>query len=314
MVGNHRQGRMNQRTAYMEFLAIDLGQSGSRLRYLTGEVRSDGPAFDPVLGLVGSVERTLHALAPSPVDIVALSLTGLRGSVPDPGPLAELCNNLTGATRVCVADDGFAAHMGALGGTNGVVVCVGSGVVGVGRVGESISHRDGAGPILGDDGGGFWIGNRGLRAALQASEGRGPDTALLERVQDEYGAIRASILSRSQQEAMQWCVEVAQLVLTVADEGDGVAIGIRTAAAQLIAATALASWRAICTTGEETAVSYSGRILENVSLRDQVIDQLLKKAPFMKWHDPIGDNLHGALLLAQSPQHDAAPLMRWWNQ
>ena len=37
---------------------------------------------------------------------------------------------------------------------------------------------DGWGPLLGDDGSGYDIGTRGLRAAFAAYDGRGPETLL----------------------------------------------------------------------------------------------------------------------------------------
>lgn len=44
--------------------------------------------------------------------------------------------------------------------------------------GEQVVHRGGYGPELGDEGGGYWIGSRGIRAAVAALNGWGAPTAL----------------------------------------------------------------------------------------------------------------------------------------
>ncbi|WP_435822210.1 BadF/BadG/BcrA/BcrD ATPase family protein [Actinacidiphila alni] len=45
---------------------------------------------------------------------------------------------------------------------------------------------DGHGWLLGDEGSGFWLGNRAVRAALEALDGRGPWTTLVDRVAAHY--------------------------------------------------------------------------------------------------------------------------------
>ncbi|MFD5651250.1 hypothetical protein [Streptomyces sp. NPDC127039] len=51
----------------------------------------------------------------------------------------------------------------------------------------AVTGVDGWGPLLGDDGGGARIGTAGLRAALRAHDGRGPDTVLLDAAAGLFG-------------------------------------------------------------------------------------------------------------------------------
>src|SRR5699024_3927014 len=52
---------------------------------------------------------------------------------------------------------------------------------------EEVPVSDGIGRLLGDDGSGFWIGQRVARAALAALDGRGPATALSPALLEQLG-------------------------------------------------------------------------------------------------------------------------------
>lgn len=294
-------------------VSVDIGQSGSRVRSSDGLNFSGGPAFHQRDGVVASVERAIAAAGAPPADIVSLSLTGLRGDVPDPTEIGVRCRELTGARAVAVADDGYAAHVGALGGADGVVLTVGSGVAVVARCGERASHRDGDGPVLGDDGSGFWIGREGLRAAVRASEDRGPSTRLLEVIESAYGPLRTTIHTRSNVDAMRWCIDVARLVLQTAAESDPVAVAIREEAARRLAATAASAWRAVASPHDPVRYSYTGGVMADAHLRAALDEHLVALLPLAVLQPALGDNLDGALTIGRSPRHQIPPLLRWWT-
>lgn len=83
-----------------------------------------------------------------------------------------------------VVNDVVGAWAAATGGLPGVgaISGTGSNVFGVGRVGaETRSWRAGGwGHILGDEGSGYWLATRSLRAALADRDGSGPPTALTD--------------------------------------------------------------------------------------------------------------------------------------
>lgn len=314
MAPDLREWRAGGEVRHVRFVAIDIGQSGSRVRSTDGFAFTGGPAFDAQAGVLTSIERTLTAAGTPHADVLSLSLTGLRGLVPDPQPIAERCHERTGAVAVAVADDGFAAHAGALGGADGVVLAVGSGVVAVARHDTRAAHRDGDGPIFGDDGGGFWIGRAGLRAAVRANEDRGPTTRLVSDIEAVYGPLRDAIRSTPDPEAMRWCIDVAQLVLQAAGSGDAVAVAIREAAAERLAATAAAAWKAVGPSDAQIPVSYTGGVMADAPLRDALERHLRRLLPHVLWQPPLGDNLDGALAIARGDQSDIPPLLRWWHQ
>jgi N-acetylmuramic acid 6-phosphate etherase len=178
----------------------------------------------------------LRSLALGEVDVVAAGLTGFTGEV-------GLVAAAVPAPLVLVTDDAVAAHLGALGGEPGVVVAAGTGAIalGVGESGAS-ARADGWGTLLGDDGGGYWIGRRGLALALRSRDGRGGSAELLRRAEARLGSnIVAAVY-----DAPDPVAAVASFARDVADAargGDEAAVEIWTQAGRELARSAIAAGR-----------------------------------------------------------------------
>src|SRR5213079_2015369 len=84
-----------------------------------------------------------------------------------------------GIKNIELTTDGDIALYGATDGTPGIVVISGTGSIcsGVNRQGKHV-FAGGWGPVAGDEGSGSWIARRGLQGVAQASDERGPKTAL----------------------------------------------------------------------------------------------------------------------------------------
>jgi len=297
----------------IRILAIDIGQSGSRLRSSDGFIFNNGPAFNRGAGLLGSIEATLQAAGNPQADALSISMTGVRGQVPNVAEIGKRCNELVGAQHVGIADDGLAALFGALDGEEGVGISVGSGVVAVARMANRVAHRDGAGAILGDDGSGFWIGREGLRAALKFIENRGPATRLVSVIEEVHGSIYDQIRIKSDAEIMAWCLEVTPLVLEAATDGDAVALRIRSSAAQLLSATLASAWRGVGSADDSLLASYTGAVMKNEEFKNEFLTESKSELPNISWKEPHGDNLDGALAIAMAERVDLLPLLRWWH-
>lgn len=93
-----------------------------------------------------------------------------------------------GVTRLALAADAVTAYAGALGQRPGAVVAAGTGMIALGTDLTEWRRADGWGHLLGDCGGGAWIGRAGLEAALRSHDGRpGGSAALRERVEALFG-------------------------------------------------------------------------------------------------------------------------------
>lgn len=103
-----------------------------------------------------------------------------------PGALADAL----GVRDLALAGDAVTAYAGALGLEPGVVVAAGTGMIALGTTpsGDGWRRADGWGHLLGDAGGGAWIGRAGLDAAMRAHDGRpGGSAALLARARARFG-------------------------------------------------------------------------------------------------------------------------------
>jgi N-acetylglucosamine kinase-like BadF-type ATPase len=154
-----------------------------------------------------------------------------------PAALREVC----GPATVVVASDMVTAFFGALAGSPGVTLSVGTGAVAFGGdLAGDWRRADGRGDLLGDLGGGAWLGRAGLVAALRASDGRrGGSPLLLRRLLSAYGdpaALIRQLNARTDRAAL--LADFAPAVLEAARTGDEAAAEIRSEACRHLADTA----------------------------------------------------------------------------
>lgn len=89
--------------------------------------------------------------------------------------------------RMEVANDGLAALSAGTRGESGVVLIAGTGSIAVGESWDGMTARAGGyGNLIGDEGGGFDIGRKGLMAAIEYAENRGPKTRLWPIAQEVF--------------------------------------------------------------------------------------------------------------------------------
>ena len=209
-------------------LAVDGGQSAIRLRHSRGggtiEVDGVSRGGDTVQAVVDAVAEGWRRAAFEPVDRVVLGLTTAPADAAGCLRLARLVGAAVGAPEVWVADDAVTAHAGALSLGWGVSVVAGTGVacLAVPRDGAA-RVVGGHGYLLGDEGGAFWIGREGLRAALRAREGRGDPTSLAAAAEDRFGMLDGlHVRLHDDPRAVNTIAQFAPDVLEAAAAGDGV--------------------------------------------------------------------------------------------
>lgn len=124
----------------------------------------------------------------------------------------------------------------------GIVVISGTGSIayGLDRQGRS-ARAGGYGYLLADEGSGYWLGQQVLRAAVRASDGRGPKTSLRERLFGTLGIASIGELIPLVYERRMPRNEIARLAGLVEharNEGDAVAGEILQHAAEELSAAA----------------------------------------------------------------------------
>jgi N-acetylglucosamine kinase-like BadF-type ATPase len=289
-----------------DVLAIDVGQTGLRLRL------GDGEVIEGALGVVALtstarvdalveniVAHVPDGLRPAKVGV---GLSGFVSGSDAPMRVASQLHERLGAHTVSVAADAVTAYLGTVGDRAGTVVISGTGVAGLGSDGIARHRRvDARGYLLGDFGGGFWIGQRGLQAALDAIEQRGEPTAL-GRLSAELGAPSDIYLAAmASTPAPAYVAAFAPHVLAAAGDGDAVAERILRDAATQIARTISAASLAEGPIGLTGGLARSGIYTDAVAvaLRSAGLDA----ASLIVRPDAA---LHGAGMLAV---HDRAQTM-----
>ena len=184
------------------------------------------------------------------------------------------------AARVHVISDAQAALLGALGKRPGVLLLSGTGSIVVGRNARGRWARAGGlGPILGDEGSGFWLGREWLRArvrdghllpALRASHGRDPVKSMAAMARD---------------------------VLARARRGDRRARRIVTEGQRQLAAGALEVARAL-QLGRTVNASWAGSVLADGWYRAGVIRAVARVGLRARWHRPAEQPVVAAARLA----------------
>ena len=291
-------------------LVVDLGQSGSRARIDGQQIDSDRGKLNGE-AVIDSLRAVFQNLPKSQVEIAALACTGFNGIVTDPKPFLSLCNEFFGAKKVAVIDDGLAGFVGALSGSNGVVLSIGGGVVSVGGNNSHFAHRDGLGSTFGDEGGGFWLGKLGLTRALGIRQGRGDDQILADVFKDQVLAYDALAIKNAS-DAASLAIASAKYLFTAADAGSPTALSIRNEGAALLAQTVIATWLGAGGSKDDAPeIAIQGGPSKNSAYVNAIQSNISRSLPKAKFVSARGDNLDGAIWIANNMPNDAAPLLRW---
>lgn len=226
---------------------------------------------------------------------------GLRAALP--GALTEAL----GARHVALAADAVTAYAGALGERHGVVVAAGTGLIATGTDLRGWRRADGWGHLLGDCGGGAWIGRAGLEAALRAHDAReGGSAALLARAEAVFGpaaGLPNRLYPRTDRPAVlaSFAPEVARCAAGdgQADGPDPVAAGILRDAAREIARTAAAACPEPADGAGPPAVALTGGLLKiGEPLLAPLGHELAARLPQARTLPAAGDPLDGSVLVA----------------
>jgi N-acetylglucosamine kinase-like BadF-type ATPase len=201
-----------------------------------------------------------------------------------------------GVRTLALAADAVTAYAGALGPRRGAVVAAGTGLVATGTDLSRWRRADGWGHLLGDCGGGAWIGRAGLEAALRAHDGRdggsAPLLAAAEEVFGPAGELPGKLYPRTDRPAV--LASFAPRVAALAP-GDPVAAGILRSAARQIADSA----SVVCPAGSDAHIALTGGLLKlGEPLLGPLEAELSRRVPHARRVEAEGDPLHGAVRIA----------------
>jgi N-acetylglucosamine kinase-like BadF-type ATPase len=248
---------------------------------------------------LGQVKRTCFGLA-------GLSIPAVRAWA------AEVVSaQVAGSLELC-GDEEIALDAAFRGGP-GILVIAGTGSNAIGRAPDGRIHSAGGwGPILGDEGSGYWIGLEAVRAALHAQDvapvGLAPDdpsTALLLEVQRTWSlgsAAELIELGNHRGDGRRGAPDFAALAPVVArcaEEGNELAGDIlQHAGDELGDLVALVADK--MGAGDGVSVAFTGSVLAHIAqVRTAMIARLMVAVPGVRVGESAIDPLEGALWRAR---------------
>ncbi|MFC7863023.1 N-acetylglucosamine kinase [Streptomyces murinus] len=294
------------------YLAVDSGGSGLRVavgvpgrapsaqRETREPVRTGARGIDPAHLMSQLTPLARELAAEARVEELGTAVVGAAGFATLGDALrAELPDALAralGVRRVALAADAVTAYAGALGSRPGAVLAAGTGLIAIGTDLTGWRRADGWGHLLGDCGGGAWIGRAGLEAALRAHDGRaGGSAALLRCAEEQFGPVRqlpGLLYPRTDRAAV-----LASFAPRVADRSaaDPVAAEILRAATRHMADSAAA----VCPVDGTPEVAVTGGLSKMGNpLLVPLREELARRLPHARQVPPEGDPLHGAVRIA----------------
>ncbi|MCC7127121.1 MAG: hypothetical protein IT178_19925 [Acidobacteria bacterium] len=310
----------------MRVLGIDAGGSKTVALLAAGDgaVIASGRAGGANLRTDGelTVEKTLHAvidqaLAAAPGEAPAAVCLGIAGvdRASDAAVIRGIMRRLGFRERTLVVNDALIALVAGAGTPTGLVVVAGTGSIcyGVNAAGQA-ARAGGWGPVLADEGSGYWIGRHALVAVMRHADGRGPKTALTAMVLERLGLAHPDDLINEIYEGperRQLVASLGSIVAQAREAGDDVAAEIlRGAATELVSAAATVIGR-LEMRGDVFTTFLSGGMFRSVPwLAAEVERCLAEVAPRAVTTLLTADPARGAvtLALAEAAGHARVPV------
>jgi glucosamine kinase len=191
--------------------------------------------------------------------------------------------------NVTMTSDAVIANLGAHMGGDGATLILGTGSIGIIKLGEDIFSIGGYGFPISDEGSGAALGLSAIRHALRALDGRSRTSPLSRAVTRKFDHVTARVVAWMDTATPSDYATFAPLVMEFAENGDETATAIVNEAARHVE-------RFIETIFARGAIrcALAGGLSVRMKpwLRSRIADKLC---------EPLGDPLDGALLLAGRP-------------
>jgi N-acetylglucosamine kinase-like BadF-type ATPase len=297
----------------MLYLGIDGGQTRTRalVADATGRVLGVGVAGPSnhvempggrerlLAAVTGSANAALrHAgcgdIAHTPFAAVYCAMTG------EADFKTEIITPAFSARVLAVEHDAPAALEGATLGHPGIIVIAGTGSVVFGRTADGETARAGGwGYVFGDEGGGFGLAREGVRRALDALDGVGPDTDLVGRVAARFGVADLRLLPMVMYNGHVSRDAIAQAARDVIDawqSGDAVAARVVEAGVAALAARVSSVAHRLRLTAP--LVCLTGGVCRSAVYADLLAEGIRARRPEAEVRPARMSPVAGALLLA----------------
>lgn len=247
------------------------------------------------------IERAMNGRYTAP-EAVCLGMAGVDRES-DGRIIRDIMRRLGFRQNTLIVNDALIALVAGAGANPGVVVISGTGSIAFGVSHRGLAARAGGwGPTLGDEGSGYWIGRRALEAVVRDVDGRGPKTALTERVLEFFSLSRPELLVSEiyhQPHGRRAIASLAPEVDRARFEGDLVAGEIMTDAADELATAAGSVITRLDMRGEQFPILLAGGMLKRSEwLAAEILRRMAEVAPRSEVLPLTEEPVTGAVRLA----------------
>ena len=270
-----------------------------------------GPSNPTTVG-VGQSAATLRELIglccsqagrrPEEVSIAVFGLAGVAAPLIRDDLHAALGRLLAGdgmAPAIHLEPDSRIALEGAFDGGHGAIVIAGTGSNVLGKDREGKLHSAGGwGRLLGDEGSGFDIGTRALKASVLEIDGRSGPTAIGRALLQRFGwSTRDQIIAAVYREQFP-IATVAPVILELADAGDPAAVELLRSVAEPLADQARVVLRRL---GADPRAALIGGLVSRRTSYSEILSNAMKsRVPDLSIISAMHPPVEGALMLALS--------------
>ena len=230
-----------------------------------------------------------------------LGMAGL-GRAADRKVIGRICDEIGISKNRILTHD---AHIALVGGTEkqeGVIVISGTGAIAYGINADGKEARaSGWGYLLGDEGSGYDIAMRGLRAVTRAADGRGDPTELTNRILNRLELNEPGELIRWVHAASRDTIaQLAEIVFDAARTTDTVAECIVNEAADELGCAAVSVIEQLKFTESFDIVLSGGNFVHQAMFVDKLRRRFEEIQPEVSVQLPKNEPAYGAVLLAQA--------------
>ena len=230
-----------------------------------------------------------------------LGMAGL-GRAEDRKIISRICDELGIREHRILTHDAHIALVGGAEKQQGVIVISGTGAIvyGINADGKE-ARASGWGYLLGDEGSGYDIALKGLRAVARAADGRGRPTELTNRMLNALELNEPGDLIRWVHAASRDTVaQLSEVVFDAARSSDTIAEQIVDEATDELACAASSVMKQLAFDGTFDIVLSGGNLVHQPMFAEKLCQQFARSAPNASVHLPIHDPAYGAVLLAQA--------------
>lgn len=276
--------------------SIGIGISGPSNYHIVGLDFAKKQIKEAIASAIRSISAEVKEFV-----VACLGLSGV-GRQSDRELILPVVSEIFNCRNIILKHDAEIALLGATGCQPGVVVIAGTGSIAFGMNYHGDTARSGGwGWLLGDEGGAYYIGHKALISACRSYDGRGEYTQLLPallthfRIKDLSELVRI-IYSANEVQAIS---ELAPLVVSLARQGDHIAIQILREAGEELAICASAVIRKLNMMDDEFTLAISGSVFNAGELILLPFKRMIHEvANGAKISVPLFPPVIGALLIA----------------